>query len=251
MGRLEAALVLSDPHVPYEDKRAWGLMLKVGKALKPHHLIVNGDLADFYSVSSHSKDPARTSQLDVELSEVHRALNELDGLGAKTKKFIEGNHEDRLTRYLRDKAPELYGIIDIPTLFRLKERGWEHTPYKSYTKVGKLHITHDVGSSGRNATFKALDTFQHSVITGHSHRMQYIVEGNAIGEYKLSAQFGWLGDREQIDYMHQARVNKDWALGFGVGYVDAVTGIIYLTPVPIIPVKGHYTCVVNGTFFQN
>lgn len=242
-------LIVPDTHRPFHDQRAWDLMLKVGKKLQPHYLRVIGDLADFYSVSSHSKDPSRTLRLAEEVEDVNVGLDDLDGLGAKDKEYHGGNHEDRLTRYLADKAPELFGVVGIPALLRLEERKWKYYPYKSYGKTGKLHFTHDVGASGRNATFRALDTFQHSIVTGHSHRMQYIVEGNAVGEYKVAAQFGWLGDRTKIDYMHRARVNKDWALGFGIGYVSE-QGIAYLTPVPIIPVKHTYTCVVNGTYFE-
>lgn len=249
--KLEPVLIVPDAHRPYHDERAWQLMLKVGKAIKPHHLIDIGDLADFYSVSSHSKDPQRVLQLADELEGVNQGLDELDALGAKNKKFIAGNHCDRLTRYLQDKAPELFKTVTIPKLLKLEERGWDYTPYKSDTKVGKVNFTHDVGVAGRNATFKALDTYQHSVVTGHTHRMQYIVEGNATGEYKLSAMFGWLGDRTKIDYMHRALVYKNWALGFGVGYVNPSTGIMYLVPVPIIiDGKGAYSCVVNGTYYE-
>jgi len=242
---LEPILVVPDSHRPYHDARAWQLMLDVGKKLKPYHIAVIGDLADFYSVSSHSKSPDRALKLDEELKDVNVGLDELDALKATNKQFIAGNHEDRLTRYLQDKAPELFNVVGIPELLKLEQRGWEYTPYKSDTKIGKVNFTHDVGASGRNATFNALDTYQHSVITGHSHRMQYIVEGNATGEYKLSAQFGWLGDRTKIDYMHRAKVYKNWALGFGVGYVHSETGIAYLTPVPII----NYTAVVNGVYY--
>lgn len=244
---LQPILICSDLHRPYHDPRAWDLFLQVGRAFKPHHLVCIGDFADFYSVSSHSKDPRRTARFEEELLDVHVGLDELDELNATEKIFIAGNHEDRLTRYLTDKAPELFGVIDIPTLFNLEKRGWGYVPYKDYTKIGKLHLTHDVGVAGRNATFRALDTFQHSIVTGHAHRLQYIVEGNAVGEFKLSAQFGWLGDASKIDYMHRAKVAKDWALGFGVGYIHAETGIAYLTPVPII----SYTCVVNGHYFSN
>jgi len=250
--KLRPYLFISDAHRPYHDERAWRLVIEVGKDLKPYGIVCIGDFADFYSVSSHSKDPARRASLAEELMEVHSGLNDLDSLGAADKHYIGGNHEDRLTRYLRDKAPELFGVTDIPSVLNLGGRGWNYTPYKEYTKRGKLHMTHDVGTAGRYATFKALDTFQHSIITGHAHRLQYVVEGNAVGEYKLSAQFGWLGDRTQIDYMHQARVNKDWALGFGFGYVDGNSGIAYLTPVPIIVNDaGVYTCVVNGKFYTN
>jgi len=248
--RLEPILIVSDAHRPYHDERAWQLMLKVGRDIKPQHIVVIGDLADFYAVSSHSKNPLRTQQLADELISVNKGLDELDGLKAKNKKFIAGNHEDRLTRYLQDKAPELFDTVGIPQLLKLEERGWDYTPYKSDTKLGRVNFTHDVGAAGRNATFKALDTYQHSIVTGHTHRMQYIVEGNATGEYKLSAMFGWLGDRTQIDYMHRALVYKNWALGFGVGYLHPSTGIAYLVPVPIIETQGTYTCMVNGKYYE-
>jgi predicted phosphodiesterase len=246
---LRSILIVPDTHRPYHDKKGWELLLKVGKTFQPHHLICIGDFADFYSVSAHSKDPLRTSLLHEELENVAQGFDELDALGATEKIFIAGNHEDRLTRYLQDKAPELFPLINIPEVFALRKRGWAYVPYKSDTKIGKLYLTHDVGYSGRNAAFRALDTYQHSNITGHTHRLQYVVEGNAVGEFKLSAQFGWLGDSKKIDYMHRAKVNKDWALGFGFGYLHPKSGIAYLTPVPIIPVKSKYTCVVNGQLF--
>jgi hypothetical protein len=94
--------------------------------------------------------------------------------------------------------------------------------------------------------FKSLEAYQHSIVTGHSHRLAYIVEGNAAGEFKLSAQFGWLGDAQSIDYMHRDRVMKDYALGFGVGYFDPTSQYVYMQPVPIIT----YTCVVNGKLYK-
>ena len=245
-GPLEPLLIFSDAHRPYHDERAWQLMLQVGRWLKPTHLVVNGDLADFYAVSSHSKDPRRVKSLDAELADVNKGLDELDALGATFKHLISGNHEDRLARYLQDRAPELFTMFELPKLFNLKGRGWLYTPYKDHTKVGKLHLTHDVGAAGRYASFKALDTYQHSISTGHTHRLCYVVEGNAVGEFKLSCSFGWLGDASKVDYMHRVSVLKNWTLGFGVGYIHRETGVAYLTPVPII----DYTCVVNGTYFS-
>lgn len=248
---LEPALIVPDTHRPFHDKIAWRLFLKVGKALRPKILVCIGDFADFYSVSSHSKDPRRALMLESELADVSVGLDELDALGADEKHFCAGNHSDRLTRYLQDKAPALYSVVGIEKVFRLKERGWTYTPYKDTLTLGKMNFTHDVGAAGRNATFKALDTYQHSIITGHAHRMQYIVEGNAVGEQKLSAQFGWLGDADAVDYMHKASVYKNWALGFGVGYFHPKTEVFYAVPVPIIrtPSK-HYSCVVNGRYYE-
>lgn len=245
-GRLEKILIFGDAHRPHHDRRAWALMLKAAHVFRPKHIISLGDLADFYSVSSHSKDPRRLDRLEDEIADVLQGLDELDRLGATNKIFVAGNHCDRLRRYLQDKAPELFGLVDIPQLFKLRERGWVYVPYRAHGRLGKLHLTHDVGNSGRNATFAALDTYQHSVATGHAHRLQYVVEGNAVGEYKLSAQFGWLGDVEKVDYLHRAKANKNWALGFGVGYLDPGSGIVYLTPIPIV----RHTCVVEGKLYR-
>lgn len=248
--KMESLLVCGDAHIPFEDKRAWALMLSVGRWLKPHHVVCVGDIADCMAVSSHSKDPIRKTQFKQEVAAVNHALDELDALKGANYVFVAGNHCDRLTRYLQDVAPELYGVVDIPALFKLNARAWNYVPYKQYTKLGKLYITHDVGSAGRFAAFKALDTFQHSIVTGHTHRLCYIVEGNAVGEFKLSAQFGWLGDASKVDYMARVNVNKNWALGFGVGYLNPATGVAYLVPVPIVVVKGVYSCVVNGKYFE-
>jgi predicted phosphodiesterase len=244
---LEPILVVSDAHHPYVDHKAWKLMLKVAKDLKPKHIVIIGDFVDMFSVSSHSKDPARAGQLVKEVAAGEAALDELDELKAKNKIYLGGNHEDRLQRYLQDKAPELFGIVNIPKLLQLKRRGWRYIDYKHDTRLGKLWLTHDIGTAGRYAGYKALDTYQHSVITGHTHRLSYIVEGNATGEVKLSAQFGWLGDAQSVDYMSRVKVLKDWALGFGVGYLDPKTGLVYMQPIPII---GGYSACVNGKLYR-
>jgi hypothetical protein len=245
-GTLEPMLIVPDVHRPYHSKVGWNLLMQVGRFLKPKHLIVIGDFADFYSCSSHDKDPSRANRLEEELVDVDEGLNDLDSLGAEHKEYVEGNHENRSWRQIIKHSPSLAGLVTTEKLLKLKERGWAFTPYKRHTSLGAVHYTHDVGSSGRNATFKVLDTYQHSAVTGHAHRMQYIVEGNAVGEVKLSAMFGWLGDVDQVDYMHVANARKNWCLGFGVGYYDPSSGFSYLVPVPIV----HSTCMVNGRLFR-
>lgn len=244
-GTLSPGLILGDLHAPYHSLIAWGLMMQVARDLKPEWLVIMGDFADFYAVSDHDKAPERANRLDEELEVVEKLLDQLDALGAQDKLYIEGNHEDRLRRYLM-KNPALARVVSTEKLLKLKERGWEFVPYKRHARRGALHYTHDVGTSGRNAVFKALETYQTSVVTGHSHRLQYIVEGSATGECKVSAAFGWMGDVEQVEYMTLAAARKNWALGFGVGYRDASSGFTYLVPVPIV----HSTCCVSGRLYR-
>ncbi len=240
--KLEKILFIPDTHVPYHDKDAFNLMLKAGKAFKPNHVIILGDFADFYGVSSHSKDPNRALKLKEEIEATKEALNQVIALGAKNNVFVSGNHEDRLERYLRDKAPELFNFISIPKILELKEKGFKYTPYKQAYKIGKLNVTHDTGVAGRYAHYKALDTFQHNIIIGHTHRIGYCIEGDAQGQRHLGAQLGWLGDVNEIDYMHQVKARKEWSLGFGTGHMDTKTGVVYVTPIPII----NGTCLIEG-----
>jgi predicted phosphodiesterase len=241
-GKLEKILLIPDVHVPYHDHDAFALMMKAAKAFKPDHAIILGDFIDCYAVSSHSKHPDRSLKLKEEVEGTKAALDLIKSLGAKNNVFIAGNHEDRLERYLKDKAPELFNFINIQNILELKEKGFKYVPYKQSYRIGKLNLTHDTGNAGRFAHYKSLDTFQHNVIIGHTHRLGYAVEGNAQGERHLTAMLGWLGDVEQVDYMHRVKAVKDWTLGFGIGYMDTKTDIVYVVPIPII----KNTCLIEG-----
>lgn len=246
-GELEAVLFVPDTHRPYHDKRAWRLFMKAARALRPKHIVIIGDFGDFYTVSAHSKDPRRALRHKEEMKDVRKGLDDLDSLGATGEKiYCLGNHEDRLRRYMMDKAPELYEEVTVPHMLDLEKRGWQVVPYKDHTKLGALHLTHDTGPSGRYSVYRCLEAFRHSVVTGHSHRFAYVVEGDATGMATVSAQFGHLLDVDATDYMHKVRARKDWALGFGVGYLNPRTGYMYLVPVPIV----GYTCCVNGELFK-
>lgn len=244
--KLEKLLIIPDTHVPYQDKKAWNLMMNVAKEFKPDHVLILGDFIDNYSVSAHSKDPNRALKLDDEVNETIKHLKQIKDLKAKNNVFIAGNHEYRLERYLMEKAPELYNVVKTTELLKLTEMGFKYVPYKEHYTLGKLHITHDCGVAGRYAHYKAVDTFQKNIITGHTHRLGFAVEGNANGERHATAMFGWLGDVTKVDYMHKIKAVRDWTLGFGIGYLDKSTNYVYLTPVPIV----NYTVVVNGKLYK-
>ena len=243
---LEKILFVPDTHAPYHDKRAFKLLLKVAEAFKPDTTVTLGDFFDMYAVSSHTRNPGRVSRLQYELEAGKDLLEELR---EHTKKavFIAGNHCDRLQRYIYDKAPELFETVKLEEILELKKNGWIYVPYRESYQLGKLWITHDTGRAGKHATSQSLDDFQDNVVIGHVHRMSYQITGNAKGRPHVGASFGWLGDKlEAGSYMHRVKANRDWALGFGVGYHRKSTGVVYLQPVPIV----NYTCVVGGEFFS-
>lgn len=244
--KLEKLLILPDTHCPFHDKRAWSLVMEIGKKFKPELLIHMGDLADCYALSSHSKDPTRMASWRKEREACRELRAEMDALGAGRKVFIEGNHSDRLRRYLAEKAPELAGSLDIDAELGLSEAGWEVVSYKDHIRIGKVYFTHDVGLGGKHSTSRAVEAFGHSICIGHHHQMQMVVQGDALGQHQVGLQLGWLGDATKIDYMHRVKVQRSWSLGFGYGYLDPGTGYVYFVPAPIV----NYTAVVEGRLYR-
>lgn len=243
---MKRVLFIPDTHAPYHNKRAWRLLIRVIRKWRPHIIVFLGDFGDFYSVSQFPKDPKRKLDLGWEIEVINKLLDEIQSCGAEQVIFIEGNHEYRLFNFIKQKAIEIAGITpDIIKAFKLKERGWVHVPYRDHYKLGKVYLTHDVGATGRNAAHKVLDTYQHSAITGHTHRISYAIEADGVGEPILSTTFGWLGDLSRVDYTHKITATKAYVLGFGIGYLEEKTGLLFATPVPII----KYKCMVEGKVY--
>jgi hypothetical protein len=197
-----------------------------------------------WAVSAHDKSPSRRDNLESEMKAVALRLDELDALGARTKIYCEGNHEERLTRHITQRAPELFDFVSYPKIQRLDERGWRWVPYREHARIGKIFVTHDLGEAGIYAHNRARATMGGNVVIGHVHRMGIAYASTAEGTGHVSAAFGWLGDSEQAHYLPAAK-RAAWQLGFGLGYMEPDTGHVHLQAVPIVDGR----CVVEGALF--
>lgn len=241
---MSLVLFIGDVHSPFEDKRAVQLVLNAARYLKPDVLVDLGDLADCYAVSAHDRDPARLRERTFrqEMEHTSAIVTAFDKTKPRRKIKLNGNHEDRFRRFLWQKAPELVGYAPaIAEVLQLKQRGWEVVAYRDYIKLGKLLVTHDIGYAGVYAVRQSLVAAGGSIIFGHTHRMEYRIEGSGTGKRRVGATFGWLGDLSKIDYDHRWKVASSWALGFGYAEIDDRTGLAHATPVPII----NYTCRIG------
>jgi predicted phosphodiesterase len=235
---------IPDSHWPFADVRAWALMLKAMRGWKPDIVVVLGDLADFYSVSFHPKDPKRKVNLEHEIESVSGALRDLESLGAGRQVYCSGNHEARLDRYLTQNAPAVFAMLRLPEILRLDARGWEWVPYMQSIKIGSAHVTHDFGDCGINAHRTARATVNASAVIGHVHRMAMQWHTLADGTPTVGAAFGHLLDVASCDYMHRAKT-AHWQLGFGTGHITP-DGKTHLHPVPI----DDYKCIVDGVLYE-
>lgn len=247
--KIKKALILPDSHVPFEDKRAYALMLKVAKYVKPDEIVILGDYLDFYSVSAHAKDSELANlTLKQEVDAGSKRLEELDILFPRAKKvFIEGNHEFRLARYLRDRAPDLFGLVDLPEILGLnKRKNWKWIPYGPYQKYkvlkSKLHARHEplAGSAKATAT-RAMA----SVIYGHIHSIEEHQVVSMDGSNYRAISVGWLGDTKHKAFSY-VKNHAQWSHGFGIVHV-LPNGDWFHQTIHII----DYQCVYAGKLFKS
>lgn len=233
--KLETTLIIGDCHRPYHDERAWQLVLKIGRWLKPKRIVQVGDFGDFYCTSRHPKDPNRPRNLEYEVDSCKKGLDDLDALGAEEKIITLGNHEANLSKYLMEKAPELFNLVKVEELFKLKKRGWRCIQWKDHVRVGKMTFTHETGYSGMNAHIQSARDVGGNVVIGHCHRLSVNYSSTILGKEHVAVSIGWLGNKKLAEYMYKAKT-RDWCLGFGVGMSEP-NGTMHIQPVPIVDYK--------------
>lgn len=223
-----------DIHAPYHNDYAVEIACKIIADYDPDILVNGGDAVDMYTISRFDKDPSRLTGFQKELDsafEVHSRINDASPRAARY--FIPGNHEFRLTKYIR-MHPELYGVkaLQIENLLRLEELG--------YTRVdrlvlGKMQFVHGEVIRKHSAyTAKAhLENcgYSYSTFHGHSHRLgiHFKTTGDGI---KMGVECGHLADAKQADYIETIVAN--WQQG--ICLTEVVNGKAYPE---LIPFRGH------------
>ena len=86
-------VVLSDIHFPYQDDKAIKAAFDFIKTNPVDIIILNGDILDFYDVSSFDKDPDRINSLQKEIDMATKFFKKLRTIKPDARiVFIKGNH---------------------------------------------------------------------------------------------------------------------------------------------------------------
>ena len=251
---IKRALVIPDCHIPFECKRSYQLMLDVAASVKIDEVVLLGDYADFYDISAHPKDPDITAKLIDEVDSVIHRLMELRLLFPTQKiVYLEGNHEYRLGRYIRDRAKEFFGIITVETMLSLEKFKIEFVPYSPVQKYrilgSKLHARHEPIGGGVHCANQTVVKASASVIFGHTHRIQESQIVSIDGENFRGISCGWLGDETHKAFEY-VKNHHQWAKGFSITSV-LPSGIWFNNLCHIIECPdGKYRTVYNGQIFE-
>jgi len=193
--------VLSDVHVPYHDEQAVRAAVDCIASEKPAALLLNGDLADFYSISRHEKNPKHRN-FKRELEDVRQFLRWVREQFPHVPIVAKaGNHEERFEKWLWQHAPEISDepIMGLANWLGLKDLDITLVGDKRIVMAGELPILHghEKGngiSSPVNQARGAFLRLHHTVLEGHGHRTSTHSEPDMFGRETVCFSTGCLCD---------------------------------------------------------
>lgn len=223
---------LSDIHFPYEGKCYYKAIEQIKTWPNLKRIYLNGDIGEFESISTHPKGPTANNSLLAEIEILNQKLDTIQRLFPEVfVDLIEGNHCSRLFRYIRDIAPQMWGMIQMPSLLKFDQRpNWKFHTYgpTQWVKCGKTHdlwLRHEPLASGPAHARATAEKSYVSVMYGHVHSIsQYTCKKIGPKPYHVTAYSpGWLGDIKKTCFDY--RGSKDnWASGFARIDVDEKSG---------------------------
>ena len=175
--KLRHVLFIPDSHVPFECLVAYRLLYLILKDVKIDLVVLLGDFLDMYGLSFYDQDPSFGDVAELYQREIECGKQRLEEIKELTNgvqlHYIEGNHEDRLTRYMAKNAKALRKRLSVPSeleLDRIKRVTWH-----PFNKTQSLQI-YDLDLYARHCPpvgGTALNVAKQSgasVIYGHTHQ---------------------------------------------------------------------------------
>lgn len=214
--------ILSDAHIPYHSTTALSAAVAYCKSRRPDVVLLNGDFADFYSISRHQKDPKKRDFV----AEVKAVQAGLAWIRHEFKKarivFKTGNHEERWQHWLWNHAPEIcdFERMQIGQWLEAEKHGIEVVTDQRPILAGRLPIFHghETGkgiSAPVNPARGAFLRTGSTMLVGHSHRTSQHTEPDWHHIDTTVWSTGCLCDLNP----RYAVINK-WNLGFAFVPVD-------------------------------
>jgi len=232
-------IVFGDLHIPFHDGPTLQCMEKFWDDFKPDMEVYNGDIFDLYSISPFDKNPTRRFQLQDEIDIVVGWLEKRVKKNPEARRiFGEGNHEDRLRRFLWRHGPDIASLRGLSVEDQLlktpdgKPLGFEYLQYRSILDLLGLRIEHGYRASRSDTAYPMnvaklmAQQTQSSGICNHSHGLNTYRWRDSRGSHSYREN-GCLC-RMTLEY---APFPTTWAWGFVYGVVHK--NRLHLTTVPI------------------
>lgn len=241
-------VIVPDSHGEHIDIPARDAFLKDLSALAPNEIVLLGDHLDCGGTfSTHQR--SYTNEMAESYSDDCTAANRfLDMLQRRAPKatidYLEGNHEQHVERWAarafqsQKDAVNLLEAYGPQAVLRLKSRGikyflrserYQGISIPGCIRRGKCFFVHGISHS-KHAAATHLARFGASVVFGHTHRSQAVVERTV-----TSDGFGaWCpGTLAKLQPLYRHTEPTTWSHGYAVQFVNASGRFLHIN-VPIL-----------------
>jgi predicted phosphodiesterase len=229
-------IAFGDVHIPYQDRRALGVIERAIEHIKPDLLVCLGDLLDCSSFSRFNPLPdERKTDYEADLAAANLFLSRV---AQHTKKlvFIEGNHEYRIRRFAAETKE---GASILSMLSPQKHLNCIHTyiPYGpngvklSYYAINQRLIATHGWTHGKNAARAHLQMAQgKSIIFGHTHISSSIAVQDVYNPARIIEARG-CGCLCGLVPLYACGRPVDWSHSFILGFLGQRSDTLYTVPI--------------------
>jgi len=206
---------------------------------KPDVTIVLGDLLELSQLSTYSKKkPLEIEGLRVDHDYAlgNQILNRIDKATKRDRVFFEGNHENRVERYL-DEFPYVgERLLSVQENLHLEQRGWKYLKDGELLKIGHAYFIHGWYHNIYHAR-KHVAEMGDNIFYGHTHDVQSFSKPNPDTMPIISQSLGCLCDLNPAWLRNKP---SRWVNAFGVFYFSKDGSFTYYVPI-----------IINGRFWWN
>ena len=246
----EKVIIVNDLQMPFHSIPVLEAVEKFWNDWQPDLEIYNGDILDYYEISDHDKNPSRLTNLQAEI-DIGRLWVErrVEAVPNARRVWIDGNHEDRMRRWLWRHDPALSSLraLALPTLLGLDEYKMQYLMYGSRVDILGFLVEHGHRVSGGAvysngvAALNARDKGS-SGMAGHSHRLEAFHFTDSRGSHTYYSN-GCLCI-QALEY----KAFPNWQHGFSYGV--AHKGQLHIVQVTIYPTgfraEGEFYPILKG-----
>lgn len=238
---------MNDIHFPFEDRTAYAVALKILSDVGISHLYLNGDILEAQGVSAHPVHPSEKGSFCHEVDYANKKFDELQALFPDIPvTLIEGNHCYRFFRYIRDIAPQMWGLLDCPSLLKFPERPrWKFVPYGPTQLVkceeSNLYLRHEPLGKGTGHAKQTAESSYIDIGYGHTHTFD-IYSHRKFGPNPIANKaysLGWLGDKSRHCFDYRGPKDR-WVKGCTIVEYDTENGAYVLEFIPLETLPALY-----------
>ena len=201
-----------DRHEPDSDPLVDKIVEEFLHDFKPQIRIAGGDWMCCDQVSGF--DNESESDLKLEFAATREVIRRF-----KITHFLEGNHEERITRKGGKLDKRLRSLCNVPENLELKKRKIVYLPWhpiRGVLQIGHLKILHGFYTNEYVAR-KTAEVYG-TCAFGHAHRFQTFQPRSAFNT-RVGFAIGMMGKLEQS--YTESRPPMGWAQGFAFGYIHS------------------------------